>query len=229
MKARIIGKTIPAKFSANSTYRAGPPRCGPKLGTPGVGNAGASVSFVEEIGTLRDTSSGSLRQTGNPLDLAINGPGYFVVEGATGPRYTRDGHFRTDANGRLITNEGLAVLDESSRPITIRPGETRIEITRSGRVMTESGEAGRIRLVGFTNEQSLRKIGTGLYASDADPIPADPKTDIRQGMVEDSNVQPVVEMTRMIEVLRRYQSAQRMIENEDERARRAIEKLTRVN
>lgn len=190
--------------------------------------ASTPLSFVDELGTLRDVSTGPLMQTGNALDLAIHGRGYFVVETPDGPRYTRQSAFRLDDGGRIVTSEGHPLLGQGDGPIVIRPGDTRIEISGAGTVVTESGEAGRIRMVTFDDEQAMRKVGVGLYESEAEPQAADPKAEIRQGMVEGSNVQAVAEITSMIEVMRRYQSAQRIIDTEHELSRRSLERLARV-
>jgi flagellar basal-body rod protein FlgF len=196
---------------------------------PASGGPRRGLSFVNEAGMLRDVTDGGMIQTGNTLDLAINGSGYFVVETPAGPRYTRNGNFRLDQDGRVVTSDGYALLDGQNRPIQVRPGETRIEISAKGAVTTETGEVGRIRVVAFEDEQALRKMGSGLYDTDQDPQPAGPGTDIRQGMVEGSNVKSVAEVTTMMEVLRRYQSAQKIIDSEHELHRRAIEKLSRVS
>jgi flagellar basal-body rod protein FlgF len=188
----------------------------------------APLSFVDEIGTLRDTSTGSLMQTGNTFDLAIHGAGYFVVDTPAGQRFTRHGAFRLDGQGQIVTADGYPVLDQSNRPITVPTGLSRIEVTATGQVTSESGTLGQIRLVTFESEQAMKKAGASLYESEAEPLPPDPKAEIRQGMIEGSNVRSVFEITNMIDVLRRYQSAQRIIESEIELERKAIEKLSRV-
>lgn len=196
---------------------------------PASGGPRQGLSFVNQVGMLRDVSDGAMTQTGNTLDLAITGPGYFVVETPSGPRYTRQGNFRLDQDGRIVTSDGYPLMDEQGRPISVRPGETRIEISAKGVVNTEGGEAGRIRLVGFENEQALRKVGAGLYDTEEQPVAIDPSAEVRQGMIEGSNVKAVTEITTMMEILRRYQSAQRIIESEHELGRKAIEKLSRVS
>jgi flagellar basal-body rod protein FlgF len=200
----------------------------PQTDATGIPGGAARPSFVQQLGTLRDLRDGGLINTGNTLDLAIHGPGYFAVETPAGVRFTRDGNLHLNAQGQIVNAEGFPLLDESNRPISIRSGETRIEISRSGRVATEGGEAGRIRIAQFENEQAMRPIGGTLYETDASPAAPNPKTEIRQGMVEGSNVQPILEISNMIEVMRRYQSAQIMAEGEHDRIRKAIDKLSHV-
>lgn len=201
----------------------------PKAGTPQIPGDGGKISFVSEVGTLRDTREGSMSLTNNPFDLALHGPGYFTVETPAGPRYTRAGSFQPDQQGRLVNPEGLPLLDSSGRAITLRQGESRVEILPNGAIRSESGEVGRINVVRFENEQALKPIGGGLYETDAEPLPNDGKTEVRQGMIEGSNVQSVIEMTTMIEVLRRYQTTQKIVEEEHERERKAIDKLSKVS
>lgn len=192
----------------------------------GAGNG--KMSFVREVGMLRDTTEGALTQTGNALDLAIHGRGYFVVETPAGLRYTRQSSFQLDQDGRIVTSEGFPLLDEANRPLIVPPGSGPIEVTPQGVVGTSAGEIGRIRLVTFTDEQAMRKIGGGLYESDEEPVRADGTTEIRQGAIEGSNVQAILEVTNMIEIMRRYQSAQKILDTEHELERRAIEKLARA-
>jgi flagellar basal-body rod protein FlgF len=192
-----------------------------------TGSTRPGLSFVNEVGMLRDTSDGGMSQTGNALDLALNGPGYFVVDTPNGPRYTRQGAFRLNQDGRIVTADGYALLDAQSRPISIRPGESRIEISTKGAVTTESGEVGRIQIAQFENEQAMRKIGAGLYETDQAPIAGD--AEVRQGMIENSNVKAVNEITTMMDILRRYQSAQKIIDSDHELERKAIDKLSRLS
>jgi flagellar basal-body rod protein FlgF len=194
---------------------------------PGVRN-GARVAFVEMAGAQRDSRDGAMIATGNSFDLAINGPGYFTVETPAGPRYSRDGRFRLDGEGQLVNPEGLPVLDDSGRPIRMRAGETRMEITRTGRISSETGEIARLRIVRFEDDQALRQQGGAMFAADAEPLPVDARTEVVQGMVEGSNVQSVLEITTMIELMRRYQNAAKLTENEHERQRKAIERLARA-
>ena len=185
-----------------------------------------SVAYVQDIAVLRDTSVGPISQSGNPLDVAINGAGYFVVENENGLFYTRNGSFRLDPDGQLVNNNGAAVMSEGDLPIVFAPDETQITISRDGTVSTENGVIGRLRIVTFENEQDMEKVSDGLLTTEQDPLEAADAT-VEQGMLEGSNVQAVVQMTEMIKVMRTYQGAAQLIESEDERQRRAIQTLTR--
>jgi flagellar basal-body rod protein FlgF len=195
---------------------------------PGVRN-GERVAFVEMVGTQRDERDGTMIATGNPFDLAINGPGYFTIETPAGPRYSRDGRFRLDGEGQIVNPEGLPLLDDTGRPIRMRAGETRFEVARNGRISSETGEIARLRIVRFEDERALRQQGGNLFAADTEPMPVDVRTEIVQGGVEGSNVQSVVEITTMIELMRRYQNAAKLVENEHEAQRKAIERLARAS
>lgn len=201
----------------------------PKAGNPGIGgDGGQKLAFVEGIGTYRDTRPGQAIKTDGPLDMMINGNAYFVVETPVGPRYTRDGNFRLDNTGRVVNTEGFALLNANNQPITVNPNEPNIEITKQGDVINGRNNVGRVRLVSFVDDQALTRLGGGLYASTQDPVPADARAEIHQGMLEGSNVVSVTELTRMLEIVRRYESAQRILDSEHDRARRANDRLARV-
>jgi flagellar basal-body rod protein FlgF len=200
-----------------------------KAGNPGASGPGARISFLGEAGTLADTREGNLETTGNQLDMAINGPGYFTIETPGGPRYTRDGHFELDSQGRIVTREGLSLLGRGGQPLSVPQGASKIEVSLTGRITSDKGDVGEIAVVKFDNDMALRKAGGNLYETDATPQAIDNATRVQQNMVEASNVQPILEISAMIEVQRRYQASQKMLEAEHERARTAIQKLTRVN
>ncbi|WP_119459787.1 flagellar basal-body rod protein FlgF [Rhodospirillaceae bacterium SYSU D60014] len=188
---------------------------------------GARLSFVQDFGLVRDLSEGPMTATGNNLDFAIHGNGYFVVDTPQGERYTRVGRFQIDAQDQLVTSQGHAVLDTGGAPIFAPAENGEIVVARDGTISVNGEPLGRIAVVQFEDEQAMRKLAGGLYTGD-DPQPA-LDAEIVQGMVEDSNVEPVLELTRMITVLRSYQSAQRMMETEHERQRRGISTLVSSN
>ena len=190
----------------------------------GTADRRETVSFVQDLSEVRDLAPGQMSGTGAALDVAIEGPGYFVIETAQGQRYTRDGHFKLDALGQVSTVSGDPVLANGG-PIVIPADAKDIQIARDGTVSTEQGDLGKLDLVTFDNEQLLRRVQGNAYdAGEAVPTPA-AEVQVVQGMLESSNVRGVSEMTRMIETLRAYQSAQKMAEQEHERQRRAISSL----
>ncbi len=183
------------------------------------------ISFVQDIGVLRDTEEGPMTKTDNPLDLAISGDGYFVVETPDGPRYTRNGHFRLDEAGMIVNTDGYPLMQAEGEPLIIAPNEREINVTADGAVATENGPLGKIRVVRFENEQQLRKVAGGLY--DAMDAPEDvDEPHVLQGMVEESNVVAVKELTNMISILRQYEGVQKLIDNENERMTRAYDTLS---
>lgn len=188
---------------------------------------GQKVTYVEDRGTVRNLNNGPINNTGNVLDVAIQGTGYFTVENEDGVFYTRNGSFRLDADGQMITSSGSVLLGEGDTPIVIAPGETDIRIADDGTVTTENGEIGKLAIVTFENEQEMELVGNSLLKTDQAPIAA-AKAEVVQGMLEGSNVMAVTEITRMIEILRSYQAANQMITTEEERQQQAIQLLTRT-
>lgn len=185
---------------------------------------GTKLSFVQDFGTVRDTREGALAKTDNPFDFAIHGDGWFQIESEAGMRYTRNGHFRLDDNGMVVNTNGFAVMDENDNPIILAPNEARIEVSQDGTISTENGALTRLKVVRFASEQEMRKAGDTMFETTQTPEPIE-RPFIAQGMVEESNVQPVMEVTRMTQILHQYQAMQKMIDNEHERQSRAMEVL----
>jgi len=192
------------------------------------------VSYVQDRGTFRDLSQGASEQTKNPLDLAIDGSGYLVVQTAGGERYTRDGNLHLNNTGQLVTANGDPVLGNSG-PITFQPTDHDINIASDGSisVLEANGRAdaqrGKLRLVSFADAQRLLKQGSNLYAAgDAGAAQADPRSQVQQGYIEKSNVNSVAEMSRMIEVTRAYTQISTMLQQESDLHKTAIEKLADV-
>lgn len=185
---------------------------------------GDKLSYVQDMGVLRDTREGPLTKTDNPLDIGVHGEGYFQIETQAGMRYSRNGHFRLDEAGMLVNSQGFAVMSKQDNPIIFAPNEKDIQIAGDGTVSTENGVVAQLKLVRFANEQNLRKAGDSLYETTDDPETIE-RPQIVQGMMEESNVQPVMEVTRMTELLRQYQAAQNVIDKEHERSLKMIETL----
>jgi flagellar basal-body rod protein FlgF len=182
------------------------------------------VSFVLDNGVGLNTSQGAIERTGNPLDVAISGQGFFAVQTPAGERYTRDGAFSLNAAGELVTSSGAKVMGENG-PIAFSPQESRIEIGADGTITTNAGVRGRIRLVRFADPQTLANEGDNLFSSTAPAQPMGPAGKVEPGALERSNVKPVIEMSRLIEVSRAYQNLASMIQRTDELRRSAIQKL----
>ena len=191
-------------------------------------NDGEKVAQVQDYGTYRDLGQGAMTHTANKLDLAIQGDGYFAVQTAQGVRYTRDGSFSLNNKGEIVTKTGYRVLSDVSGPLTVQPSATQITVTEAGTVSSEKGLVGKLKLARFDNPQTVIPIGDNLYyAQDAQEKPVD-KPQVMQGMLENSNVQPVLELNKMIEILRMYQAAQNMLVTDHERIRSMVQRLTKV-
>lgn len=186
--------------------------------------AARRLAFVRDVATIRDSDVGRIEVTGSQLDLAISGPGYFAVDTAQGERYTRNGHFKLDAEGRVVTEDGHPLLGEDGSPFQLQPGEKDITIARDGSFSTSLGPKGKVKLVGFENEQELEKIGASLYASEQEAEPLK-NSDILQGSVEQSNVRPVIEITKMMQLVRTYEQVAKAMSQADELSRQAIKDL----
>jgi flagellar basal-body rod protein FlgF len=188
---------------------------------------GPRMSFVQDVGTYRETKQGPLTRTANPLDVALDGEGYLQVQTPLGIRYTRNGRLQLDPTGQVVTSQGYPVIGDGNSPITLPTDGRDITVTRDGTITTDQGQVGKFAVVKFANENDLVPAAAGLYVSEATPVPA-PETAVMQGMVEESNVQPVVEMTRMMTVAQEYASAKNLLDAESDREKSAIDKLGRV-
>lgn len=181
------------------------------------------VSYVLDARVLRSFVAGDMKQTDNPLDVAISGSGWFAIETAAGERYTRDGHFDINEDGTLVTAEGNPILGESGT-ITFTPEETNIAIASDGTISSNLGEKGKLRVVSFEDERVLLKEGSNLYSAPAPGVDvATPR--VAQGFIENSNVNAVSEMARMIEVSRSYISTARALEKLADLKKQAIKDL----
>jgi flagellar basal-body rod protein FlgF len=187
-----------------------------------------TLKFVLDDGVVRDFGQGALRQTGGTFDLAIEGQGFFRVQTDAGERYTRDGRFTLAPDGRLTTQAGDPVLGDSGE-IVVNPEDGPVSISADGVVSQNGEQIGKIGVVTFEDLASLSKAGENLMrnTSNLQPVPAT-AAQVRQGMLETSNVNSIQQITRMIEVSRAYESMARTIEGSSELSRRSVERLGRV-
>lgn len=174
-----------------------------------------------------DFRQGALVATGNPTDLALSGPGFFVVEGPGGPLYTRNGAFRWSSDGLLVTVEGYPVRALGGGRIR-SVGAGALTVTPQGEVREGGQTIGRLEIVDFAAPDRLAKVGGGYFRSAEPPGPASGFV-VEQGKLEGSNVSAAESAVRLIAVLRQFEMLQRAALLGGEMNRRAIEELARVN
>ncbi len=182
------------------------------------------IAFVDGWMLQRDFSSGPLVRTGNPLDVAIEGEGFFVVQTEAGEAYTRDGGFAINAEGQLITRTGHTIVGEGG-PITIDPEAGGIDVRADGTVTQNEIEAGKLQIVAFDTPEALEKLGANLWSASDEAPRAPENSRVAGGFLEQSNVNAVSELTQMISISQSYQSVARIISQSDELRATSIEKL----
>lgn len=197
-----------------------------QTGTPVPG--GTPIAYVQDRATWREQQQGPISHTGNPLDLALANNGYFTVNTPAGPRLTRDGHFGLQPDGTLADMNGNALLDVGGQPIQLSPADTDITIAGDGTVSSQNGQLGRIGVVQPSDPMRLTPEGGTLYRADTSTSQV-ATPGIVQGAVEDSNVQPVLEVTRMMDGLRQFQFITGLMQMENDRQQSAIDKLLPAN
>jgi len=174
-----------------------------------------------------DFAAGPARQTGNVFDMALDGDGFFVVNTPQGPAYTRQGNFHLDAKNQLVTVDGYEVL-AGGAPLVVSGG--RVEIDAKGAVSVDGGEIGTLDMVDFAKPYALQKQGNTMF------VPTDPKDPkqtagsavVRQGFLEDSNVNAVLEMARLIETTRYFEACQKAVRSYDDIAAKAANDLGKI-
>lgn len=180
------------------------------------------LRFTEDWTTIHDMSPGVMVDTGNPLDIALDGEGFLAVDTPAGERWTRSGSLAINAEGLLVDMNGFPVQGEGGE-IRFTADETDITIGADGSIASSLGLKGRLRLVEFADPQETLREGNNLY-SGGTPIAA-VATRVRQGALERSNVSGVLEMTEMIRIQRSYESIASMMERQDDMRRSAIQRL----
>jgi flagellar basal-body rod protein FlgF len=187
------------------------------------------TSYVLDYGAVHDSRAGSFQPTGNALDMMIDGPGYFSVDDGDGTTsYTRAGMFRVRDDGTLTTTNGNAVLDENGRSITIPDDQAAsLSIASDGTIATATGPLGRLAVTQF-DEMRVSVRGDGLVEGAGGRILPPGETHLVTGGLESSNVQPIIESTSMVEILRAYQTSMEMSQSIDTMRKQAIGRLSRA-
>jgi len=206
------------------------------LSSLGNGDAATKgVHYVIDKSTYRDASPGTISSTGNPLDLAIQGPGYFQVQTPAGATaYTRNGALQTDNQGQLVTSSGMLVLSDGGQPLQIPDEAIDITVSGDGFITAQVGtgttraQLGKLGVMSFPDEQQMQPTGNGIFTTTQTGTPLTGNA-VMQGAIEESNVKPISEMTSLIQIQRAYEQATNMISNENTRLSDAIDKLSSVS
>lgn len=211
--------TVSSEFEAMLVKRINDGEQEPVIGALGRG------SKIEEIATIYD--QGAVRQTGNTFDLSIQGKGYFVVETPQGVRYTRNGAFARQDDGRIVTQEGYPVLS-NGRPIQVQ-GDGVVAIGANGEISINDGmeniAVGNLDFVEFADDRRLRKEGGNFFAAPPNEATNPATGSIEQGSLEMSNVNVVYEMVRLITAQRAYDSNAKALQSEDAMTDKAVNEV----
>ena len=184
---------------------------------------GKTIVYTQDRATYRESQAGAISHTGNPFDLALTGDGYFTVATKDGPRLTRDGRFGPLPDGTLADSSGNAVLDVNGKPIRLAPTDTQVTIAGDGAVSTENGQVGKIGVVKPTDPMRC----VPRVAPISSPM-GRPWRLLRLALFRallKSNVQPVLEVTRMMDNMRQFQFVTQLVQAEGDRQQNTIDKL----
>ena len=192
-----------------------------------------AVSYVEDRGGFMNDTQGALVASGNPLDVALSGPGWLSYQSEAGATaYGRDGRLTVNSDGQLATLSGAPVLNRGGAPINLPEALGQdITISEDGTITDGAGAVlGQIGIFRVADVNKLIPIGGGLYLHDGagGGVAPDAETELAQGFIEQSNVQPVVEMTRLMDIQRAYERAAKLMSDSSDLTRQAIQRLGRV-
>jgi flagellar basal-body rod protein FlgF len=185
---------------------------------------GKQIYYTQDRATYREQTEGAISHTGNPLDLALTGSGFFTVQTQAGPRLTRAGRFSLQADGSITDSAGNALLDTAGQPMKISPADTVLTVSGDGALSSENGPIGRIGVAVPADPNKLTAEGSRLFRADS-PVTQAAKPAVVQGAVEDSNVQPVTELVNMMASERDFQFVTQYVEAEGQRQQSAIDKI----
>ena len=191
---------------------------------------GGDKSFVDLDGTFSDLSQGSIRPTGNKLDMAIEGDGFFEVATPEGSRFTRAGNFAVDGEGRLVTKQGFPVQKQGGGEFKFTGPN--VVISDNGEVFENDASLGKLSLVKIANHDALLKQGANLFTlkDNLDPkMSQSTEAKVSQGFLEGSNVNIVREMTDMISATRTFESTQKAIQAYDQMAGKVVNEVPKLN
>ncbi|NET71305.1 MAG: flagellar hook-basal body complex protein [Sphaerospermopsis sp. SIO1G2] len=186
------------------------------------------MSFAQDIATYHDQSPGPMRVTGNPLDMAISGDGYFTLQRPGGGQaYSRSGNFQLDGEGFIVNAEGLPLLDDGGQPIQLDPEETDIMVGDNGMMLVGGQERAIIGMVEFANPQNLEQLGGAVLISNGEQAFPAQNSRMLHGVLEDSNVSGIHEVVRMTRLSRGVGNTAKFIEVMYDLQRRASNVYTK--
>ena len=191
-------------------------------------NGGNMSYFIPNANTVTNFQPGELHATGNSMDFALEGPGFFTVQLPNGQMaYTRSGQFQINSNGQLVTQAGYLVMGTGG-PLKFNPASTDpITISTTGEVSQGQQQVGTLKLTEFTNPQYLTMIGAGDFMAnrpDANPVAAT-STKVRQGFLEGANASPTTEMSGLVTAMRMFEANQKVMQMESDRMSKTIADL----
>jgi flagellar basal-body rod protein FlgF len=190
------------------------------------GSGPVSVPTLQNQWT--DFGQGLLEPTNNPLDFGLSGKGFFVVQGNSGPLYTRNGNFRFDTKGQLVTGDGYPLLQQNGQPIVANTAQP-IEVSRDGEITQAGKSIGRIKLAEFSNTSGLNKQGNNYFQNNTAQEPKDAaNTQIYQGKIEASNVSASHGAVRIVGLARQFEMMQKAISISNDMGKKAIEEVAKV-
>ncbi len=194
----------------------------------GEGYLATTVPVVQSQYT--DFAQGMLVRTGNPLDLALNGKGFFAANGTSGPLYTRNGNFKLTPDGILVTHEGYPLRTVEKTPIQSQ-STAPLEVTPDGEVLQDGASLGHLELVNFADTKVLSKQGNNYFRLQDPAAKPDPITDttVEQGKIEGSNVSTAGAAVRLVHVMRQFEMLQKAVSISGDMNKRAVEDVARVN
>ncbi len=192
-----------------------------------TGNRREALSMANARGRILDLEQAGMSMTGGVYDLAIDGPGFFAVQTPQGTRITRAGAFLSSVEGELVTPDGHRLLDEGLAPIQIPPGAGDIAVGADGTLSVDGVQIARVGLFANPDPTTMLRSGGTLFAAEGSALEPADEASIQQGFLEDSNVDPIAEISRMVEVQRAYEIGQTLLDREDKRIRDTIDALSR--
>lgn len=191
-------------------------------------DGGNTLAYAQSLGTWRDTKPGPIRHTGNPLDLALTNSGYFTIQTSNGPLLTRDGRFSLSPNGSIVDDSGDKVLDNAGNPVLVPSDAGSLTIASDGTISGKNGIIGQVGVVTVADPQTLTAQGDNTFAAQTVPMPVS-NPGITQGALESSNVEPITEISHMMQASQNFQMIAQFLSAEQTRHQNAIAQIISPN